>query len=131
MVFIFAAYPIIVARNQVIAIKYQHLVTWLVYYLSNFSVLLLIPAIENSAKVFSCHYNSAMGTYISRFSPQTLTCYEKEHWILVLFAFLLVLPFAYGTLRYNRAFKEFGQECDLHDKDWAIGLEAPVKVFAS
>lgn len=140
MIFIFAIYPVIVAKDQVVAIKYQHLVTWLVFYLSNFSVLFLTPAVENSAKVFNCRDNDTIGKFISKFAPKSLICYEKEHWFLVLFAFLLVLPFAYGlswawiivqgTMRYTRAFKEFGQECDLHEKDWSIGLETAVKVYS-
>jgi hypothetical protein len=128
ILFIFILYPSLVKKYPLKAIQYQSYITWIVYYLSNFSILFLIPAFENTMRVFNCRYRSSAGAYVNTFDPLSLHCYEGSHWILIFGAFVLLLPFVYGTLRYTKAFKEFGQETDLHDKDWFIRLEAPIKV---
>jgi hypothetical protein len=116
ILFIFVLYPSLVKKYPLKMIQYQSLITWLVYYLSNFSILFLIPAFENTLRVFNCRFRSSAGAYISSFDPQGLNCYEGAHWFLVFTAFILLLPFVYGTLKYTKAFNEFGQACDLHDK---------------
>lgn len=140
MFFLFIVYPPLLkryyshvnsqhyTRNSLKMIQYQRAIAYLVYFLSNFSTILLIPAVENSANVFYCRYSQETGKYHSIFNPNTMFCYEGIHWIYILFSFIIFLSFVFGTLKYTKAFKEFGQECDLHEKDWFLGLESPLKV---
>ena len=129
IIFVLGVYPSLLKSRPLKMIKYQYLVTYLVIYISNFSIFFLIPAFENAMQVFTCRFNETRGAWISKFDPTGLVCYDGVHWIYILFVFVLTIPFVCGVLKYTKAFKEFGGELDLHDKDWMISLEPFVKVF--